>query len=142
MNIRTSGTLAREDLQRLSITQTHEGQGEADINMDLDVGPTGGFGDLTGEMPEHLAVEGDASLSAPSLRKLSYETMKHIARAFDPLNSNNIYRYFHMRQKPKWACTSRMPLKPRILCAQWLTKSKTFRAKMLLASRCLAPQSC
>ena len=68
VNIRTSGTLAREDLQRLSITQTHEGQGGVDINMDLDGGPTGGFGDLTGEMPEHLALEGDANLSAPSLK--------------------------------------------------------------------------
>lgn len=68
MNIRTSGTLAREDLQRLSITQTHEGQGGVDINMDLDGGPTGGFGDLTGEMPEHLAIEGDDNLSAPSLK--------------------------------------------------------------------------
>ncbi len=69
MNIRTSGTLAREDLQRLSITQQHEGQGGVeDLNMDLDAG---GFGDLSGEIPEHLAVEGDSSLSAPSLPKLN-----------------------------------------------------------------------
>lgn len=68
-----------------------------------------------------------------------YTTMNHIARTFDPLNFEHIS--FNLRQKPKWACISRMPLKPRILCAQWLIKSKTFRAKIPLASRCLAPNS-
>lgn len=65
VNIRTSGTLSREDLQRLSVSQFHEGEatpGLASIGDDMHV--AGGFADLGAAVD--VATEGDASMQVPS----------------------------------------------------------------------------
>ena len=62
MNVRTSGTLSREDLLTLSKSRTHEQETTADTfaNEHMDMG-VGGFPDLGGAEPG-LALEGDKSL--------------------------------------------------------------------------------
>ncbi len=64
MNIRTSGTLSREDLQRLSVTQTHEGEGNPQSQLEGQTFDLGGFDDL-GQADPRLAVEGDSTLQVP-----------------------------------------------------------------------------
>ena len=61
VNVRTSGTLSREDLQHLSHSQTHEGEVE-DITLPDFNGETGGFGDLGQSGPPELSTEGDSGL--------------------------------------------------------------------------------
>ena len=61
VNVRTSGTLSREDLQRLSHSQTHEGEVE-DITLPDFNDETGGFGDLGQSGPPELSTEGDSGL--------------------------------------------------------------------------------
>lgn len=65
VNVRTSGTLSREDLEQMSRTRTHEGEVTADgmEAEELDMGP-GGFENFgSGEMP----VEGDSSMNVSQL---------------------------------------------------------------------------
>lgn len=61
VNTRTSGTLSREDLQKLSISQEHEGQVGGCLAGDLGLQAGGGFSDICGDTPE-LSLEGDAGL--------------------------------------------------------------------------------
>lgn len=63
MNIRTSGVLSREDLQKLSVSQTHEGEGNGlpDVGP-LDVDGVGAFADQ--HVPADIAMEGDNRLAA------------------------------------------------------------------------------
>ena len=63
VNTRTSGTLSREDLQRLSISQTHEGQAGADGFLRPPEGEDH-FPDLCGENPPDLQIEGDSNVQA------------------------------------------------------------------------------
>ena len=67
VNIRTSGTLSREDLQRLSVSQSHEG--EAELHEDGLPFPVcleeGGFPDLG--KSSNVDTEGDSSMQVPKL---------------------------------------------------------------------------
>lgn len=62
VNTRTSATLAREDLQRLSVSQTHEGEGSNPVDIGgLDMGMNN-FPDVDGAGAAPLQVEGDSNL--------------------------------------------------------------------------------
>lgn len=58
--MRTSGTLSREDMQRLSVSQEHEGLQEG-VELPSVGDDVGGFADLGGA-PQDLDLEGDSSM--------------------------------------------------------------------------------
>lgn len=69
VNTRTMGTLSREDMQRLSISQSHEGEGDATLPPEMTM-HDGGFEDVGGTGGS-LEVEGDSSLQATKLNHLA-----------------------------------------------------------------------
>jgi len=79
VNVRTTGTLSREDLETLSRTRVHEGEAPADsMDMDeMDMGP-GAFETFgKGDMP----VEGDATMNESQLHYLQYMSTSYISAA-------------------------------------------------------------
>ncbi|CAK9072400.1 unnamed protein product [Durusdinium trenchii] len=88
VNTRTSGVLSREDLQRLSVSRSHEGEGElggSDMQMFDSTMDAGGFDDLG--RPGDVDLEGDTSLQAFPCKgkkgdlQLS-STVHHIAKMY------------------------------------------------------------
>ena len=82
VNTRTQGTLTREDLQRLAVTQSHEGAGSMDDipSMAFDGGAAiPGLGEM-GDAAHRLELEGDCH--SRQLAKIQCTLMQNICKTF------------------------------------------------------------
>lgn len=80
MNTRTSGTLSREDMQRMSISRSHECDTH-EVEFPQDDMEPGGFADI-GAASGELNLEGDSSMQVTSFQKpfvsIGFSTTKNI----------------------------------------------------------------